>query len=143
MRTPRLACALVFAACSAGHSDAPIDGGSVADARRPDAGGGSSADAAPRKADAAPGSPDAAPADRDAGITGGDTYLPWEGGPAYYAGWSHGLPTDASFFPIAVFWQSAANADNFAAIGINTYVGFFSDDDLTALDQKSMHVVGD
>src|SRR5262249_40566533 len=34
-----------------------------------------------------------------------DTFLPWAGGPAYFAKWTHGLPSDADFFPIAVWLQ--------------------------------------
>ena len=51
----------------------------------------------------------------------GDTFLPWEGGPAYYAQWSHGPSSDPSFFPIAVWLQSPGNAPAYAAIGINTF----------------------
>ena len=126
MRRYLVGCPLIWAACA--------DPGAITS--HGDAGVTNTVDATTSRVDAAP-APDAGPSGN------GDTYLPWEGGPAYHAAWSHGLPTDPSFFPIAVFWQSAANADNFAAIGINTYIGFFNDGDIAALDQKSMHVIAD
>src|SRR5215475_983931 len=98
MRRTVLGCALVWGCADPGAITSRPDGG-VAPA-----------------IDAAGASPDAPGGD-------GDIYLPWEGGPAYYAAWSHGLPTDPNFFPIAVFWQNPANAEAFAAIGINTYIG--------------------
>ena len=118
----------------------------LTDARRADSmsppGDAASADA--RLADGA--SPDTGgTVDGTTGNDGatGDVYIPWEGGPAYWAKWPHSLPSDPNFFPVAVFWQSAVNADNFAAIGINTYIGAFDDAALTELDQKSMYVVTD
>src|SRR5271167_1407927 len=60
------------------------------------------------------GQPDSGPGPSDAG--NGDTYLAWEGGPAYYAHWSYGPPSDANYFPIAVWLQSASNAAAFKAI---------------------------
>ena len=35
-----------------------------------------------------------------------DTFIPWEGGPAYYAKWSNGPSTSPDFFPICVWAQS-------------------------------------
>jgi hypothetical protein len=55
----------------------------------------------------------------------GETLVPWAGGAAYYAGWSHGPSSDPSFFPIAVWLQSPARAGAYAAIGINQYVGLW------------------
>ncbi|HMK72615.1 MAG TPA: hypothetical protein VK454_04710, partial [Myxococcaceae bacterium] len=56
---------------------------------------------------------------------GGDAFLPWEDPPRVYAQWSHGLPADAGFFPIAVWLQSPSNAPAYEAIGINTFVGLW------------------
>src|SRR5215831_19373964 len=53
----------------------------------------------------------------------GDTYLPWEGGPEYYRGFSHGPPPDPTFFPISVWLQSPSNAGAYKAIGVNTFIG--------------------
>ena len=71
------------------------------------------------------GLPDSGPGPSDGGS--GDTYLAWEGGSAYYAHWSYGPPSDANYFPIAVWLQSASNAPAFKAIGINTYIGLSQD----------------
>lgn len=40
-----------------------------------------------------------------------------------YAGWTRGLPTDPSFFPIAVWLQLPSHATELSQIGINVYVG--------------------
>src|SRR5262245_9207898 len=40
----------------------------------------------------------------------GDQYGPWAGGAAYYAKWTHGPPSDPSFFPITVWLQSPSSA---------------------------------
>jgi hypothetical protein len=40
-----------------------------------------------------------------------------------YAGWSHGIPTDPSFFPIAVWLQGSWHASELAQLGVNIYVG--------------------
>lgn len=74
-------------------------------------------------ADSGPNASDAGPVDGG----NGDTYLPWEGGPAYYSRWSFGPPSNPNFFPIAVWLQSASNARAYRAIGINTYVGLSQD----------------
>jgi hypothetical protein len=42
-----------------------------------------------------------------------------------YAAWIHGPPTDPSFFPIAVWLQSPANAARYRDAGMNTYVGLW------------------
>ena len=45
-----------------------------------------------------------------AGAASEDEYLPWEGGPAYYAKWANGPRSDPDSFPIAVWLQSPNNA---------------------------------
>jgi hypothetical protein len=40
-----------------------------------------------------------------------------------YAGWSKGIPTDPSFFPIAVWLQQSFHAMELSGLGINIYVG--------------------
>jgi hypothetical protein len=40
-----------------------------------------------------------------------------------YAGWPRGIPTDPSFFPIAVWLQGSWHATELAQLGINIYVG--------------------
>ena len=51
--------------------------------------------------------------------------LPWFGGPAYYGAWTRGYPTDSSYFPLGVWMQNPANAERFAAVGVNHYVGLW------------------
>jgi hypothetical protein len=55
----------------------------------------------------------------------GDTYLPWAGGAAYYAKWTHGPPSDPSFFPLMVWLQDPSLTSQYKAIGINTFVGIW------------------
>ena len=93
------------------------------------------------RTDSGPGTPDAG--NLDAG--NGDTYLPWEGGAAYYH-WRAGPAADANYFPIAVWLQSASNAPAYRAIGINTYVGLSQDtsnEELTALKDAGMQTICD
>ncbi len=76
----------------------------------------------------------------------GDTYLPWEGGPAYYGRWRYGPPTDPNYFPIAVWLQSASNAPAYRSIGINTFVGLSQDTtnvELAALRDAGMQTICD
>ncbi|HVU51893.1 MAG TPA: hypothetical protein VHL80_14450, partial [Polyangia bacterium] len=60
-----------------------------------------------------------------AGVAAGDTYLPWAGGAAYYKKWTHGPPSDASFYPIMVWLQSPPNATRYKAVGINLFTGLY------------------
>jgi len=55
----------------------------------------------------------------------GDTYLPWAGGPAYFAKWTKGPPNDPKFFPIGVWLQSPPNAKRYKDVGINVFVGLY------------------
>lgn len=54
-----------------------------------------------------------------------DTFLPWAGGPAYYAKWTHGPPADENFFPIAVWLQSPSNATRYKNVGVNLFIGLW------------------
>ena len=66
----------------------------------------------------------------------GDTYLPWEGGPAYWAQWPHGPSSDPTTFPIAVWLQSPSNARAYRALGVNLFIGLYqgpTEDDLARL----------
>jgi hypothetical protein len=61
-----------------------------------------------------------------------------------YAAWSHGPPTDADFFPVAVWLQDAENAPKFQAIGINVYIGQWkgpTEEQLAALKQHGMKLI--
>lgn len=84
--------------------------------------------------------PDAGAPDGSAPATDGgerfaaDTFLPWAGGPAYYARWSRGPSTSPDFFPIAVWLQSPSRAADYEAIGVNTFVGLWDGPTAEAMD---------
>lgn len=69
----------------------------------------------------------------------GDIMAPWEGGPAYYAAWPNGLPTDENFFPIAVWLQTPQNtatATAYKEMGVNLHIGLWqgpTEDQLAAI----------
>ncbi|WP_394829617.1 hypothetical protein [Pendulispora albinea] len=114
---------IALAACSENASNAPPGG---------DADGGN--------ADAHGGHGDARP------DSGADSYGPWEDPPAYYARFPRGLPSDPSFFPIAVWLQNPDQAANYAAIGVNHFVGLWegpTDAQLTKLAKVPMPVLCD
>lgn len=54
-----------------------------------------------------------------------DTFLPWHGGPSYYSKWTHGIPADEDFFPIAVWLQSPSNANRYKNVGVNLFIGLW------------------
>jgi hypothetical protein len=61
-----------------------------------------------------------------------------------YARWSHGPPTDPSFFPVAVWLQNVRNAPAFKAAGVNVYVALYrgpSAEQLDALKAAGMKVI--
>jgi hypothetical protein len=76
--------------------------------------------------------------------TGGDDqYGPWAGGAAYYGAFLHGPPSDTSFFPILVWLQDPSMAKEYAAIGINLYIGLWegpTETQLSALKTAGMPV---
>jgi hypothetical protein len=60
-----------------------------------------------------------------------------------YAGWSRGIPTDPSFFPIAVWLQGSWHATELHNLGINIYVGNNGGtDSLMASDLATLHGLG-
>ncbi|HEY8088479.1 MAG TPA: hypothetical protein VIF09_11555 [Polyangiaceae bacterium] len=60
-----------------------------------------------------------------------------------YAGWSRGLPTDPSFFPVSVWLQGSWHATEMAALGINIYVGNNAGtDSLAASDLATLKAAG-
>jgi hypothetical protein len=126
-----LLAALLLSACSSATQDPLLDGGAV--------------DGGPSDS----GTPDAGAADggADGGdVVTGDTYLPWEGGPAYYAKWAHGPPSDPDHFPIAVWLQSPGSAEAYAEIGVNTFIGLWNgttDAELSTLAAAGMPVISD
>lgn len=58
--------------------------------------------------------------------------------------WTHGLPTDPNYFPIAVWLQGPQNAKRYQEAGINLYVGLWqgpTEKQLTDLKQAGMPVI--
>jgi hypothetical protein len=88
--------------------------------------GGASQDARP---------PSDASGQAGAGGIAGDTFLPWAGGAAYYKKWTHGPPSDPSFWPIMVWLQSPPNATKYKNVGINFFVGLYQGPTETQLTQ--------
>jgi hypothetical protein len=81
-----------------------------------------------------------------------DTYLPWEGGPAFYARYSLGPSSSPDYFTRAVWLQSPRRAAQFEAVGVNQYVGLWrgtvetergGEPKLPLLRQFKMPVMGD
>ncbi|MGD0129599.1 MAG: dockerin type I domain-containing protein [Terriglobia bacterium] len=54
-----------------------------------------------------------------------DVYLPWEGGPAYYAQFSLGPSSSQDYFMRAVWLQSPSKAGFYQAVGVNQFVGLW------------------
>jgi hypothetical protein len=70
--------------------------------------------------------------------------LPWFGGPIYYDDWSQGFPADPDYFPLGVWMQNPINAERFAAVGVNHYVGLWegpTDEQLSTAEEANMPVV--
>jgi hypothetical protein len=60
-----------------------------------------------------------------------------------YAGWSRGVPTDPTFFPIAVWLQLPSHATELANLGVNIYLGNnASTDPLIASDLATLKGLG-
>lgn len=57
-------------------------------------------------------------------VAQGDTFLPWEGGSAYYNQWPNGpSPSgDPGYFPIGVWYQNPSTAEGYKALGVNLFV---------------------
>jgi hypothetical protein len=81
-----------------------------------------------------------------------DVYLPWDGGPAYYAQFSSGPSASQDYFMRAVWLQSPRNAGSFQSVGVNQFVGLWDGTVevspkegpiLPLLRQYKMHVLGD
>jgi len=54
-----------------------------------------------------------------------DTYLPWEGGAAYYAQWSLGPPSSQDYCTRGVWLQSPWNAPLFEGVAVNQYIALY------------------
>src|SRR5450432_1938419 len=76
----------------------------------------------------------------------GDSYIPWHGGPAYFAQWRNGLSSDPGFFHLSVWLQTPTNAPRFKSVGINLFTGLWkgpTDDQMAALSMADMPVICD
>jgi len=54
-----------------------------------------------------------------------DTYLPWEGGSAYYRQWSLGPPSNQDYLTRGVWLQSPWNAPLFEGVAVNQYIALY------------------
>lgn len=69
---------------------------------------------------------------------------PVDGGTDYYARFAHGLPSDPSFFPVAVWFESVVDEAGISKdrdAGINTYVVLTADSDLRLLASHGMRAI--
>jgi hypothetical protein len=98
---------------SGAESGGPIPDGTAASL--PD--GSVPGDGASTRADGSSGTGDAAP------VGACVPAIPTVAWTSPYAGWSNGIPTDPSFFPIAVWLQGSWHATELAQLGVNIYVG--------------------
>ena len=70
--------------------------------------------------------------------------VPWT---SPYAGWSAGIPTTPTFFPIAVWLQQSSHATELSQLGVNIYVGNnagtdpLAASDLAALKKLGMYAI--
>lgn len=65
-------------------------------------------------------------------------------GNSSYSKWPNGPPSDAGFFPIAVWLQAPANAERYRKAGFNTYVGLWkgpTGEQLAALKKAGMRLI--
>jgi len=61
-----------------------------------------------------------------------------------FSQWENGLPSDPSYFPIAVWLQNPINASRFKSVGINLYVGLWkgpTEEQLKVLAEAGMPVI--
>jgi hypothetical protein len=131
MRPIVLAALVVTAGC--GSSKAGAGGG--------DGGPGGPVDASP---DTGSTVTDGGPQDGAASCAPAIPHLAWT---SPYAGWSRGVPTDPTFFPIGVWLQQSFHATELAGLGVNVYVGNNAGTDplmaadLTTLEQNGIYAI--
>ena len=69
-----------------------------------------------------------------------------DGGTGFYGKFSNGLPTSASFFPIAVWYESvitSSDVNTDKAAGLNTYIQLTDSSDLSLVRNAGMHAILD
>jgi hypothetical protein len=102
---------VVTAGCSSSKTSSRVDGGGT--------GGASASLDAGTEGGSIP-SDGGAPEDGAAACVPAIPSVAWT---SPYAGWSRGVPTDPTFFPIAVWLQQSFHATELAQLGVNVYVG--------------------
>jgi hypothetical protein len=135
---PRLRIVVTLAlscACTGSRSSAPSGpGGGV------DGGGAADAGGHPIGADGAP-----APTDGSVGDSAGSCVpsIPQTAWTSPYSSWSRGIPTDKTFFPIAVWLQGSWHATELSQLGVNIYVGNNAGTDpMAATDLATIKALG-
>jgi hypothetical protein len=109
------------------------------------ASGSAAASASPSPSSSASASPSAALATGAAAHGGSGAHLRQvDGAPGYYGKFAKPLPTDPTFFPIGVWFESVVSmhdADTDKAAGINTYVQLTDSSDMTIVRNAGMHAI--
>jgi hypothetical protein len=78
------------------------------------------------------------------GLPPGVTLRAIDGGDAYFSAWQNTLPTQLSFFPIAVWFESVLTAQDIdvdQAVGLNTYVVLTGNSDASLVSSGGMHYI--
>jgi hypothetical protein len=78
------------------------------------------------------------------GLPPGVTLRAIDGGDAYFSAWQNTLPTQLSFFPIAVWFESVLTAQDIdvdQAVGLNTYVVLTGNSDAPLIAARGMHYI--
>jgi len=79
-------------------------------------------------------------------IEGGDEYLPWYRGSAYYTKWSNSPVDDPSSWILAVWMQNPVNAARFHGVHMNVFTGLWNgptEEQLRTLADAEMGVIGE
>jgi hypothetical protein len=128
--SPWLVASFALAGCGGSSPESPSsDAGSQGqDDGTPPASGSPDASSGPVGGDggsAPPPPADAGPVTSDGGTkpSACAPTIPSVAWTSPYAAWSRGIPTDPSFFPIAVWLQGSWHATELAGLGVNIYVG--------------------
>lgn len=151
MVVPAVALAWLISGC--GSTGASSQGQDAAGGNGADAGGVSAEDGAAPTPDGS--GPDGAGSTADGSSSGGDAApikpcvpaIPSVAWTSPYAGFSNGIPTDPSFFPIAVWLQGSWHASELAQLGVNIYVGNnagtdpMAVSDLTTIKKLGMYAI--
>lgn len=116
------ACVSVLALALLSCSSSKTGQGEPADTGTGEHDSGSHKDGGSAKSDS--GAPPAKDSGGDALMTGACTpAIPVVAWTSPYAGWSRGVPSDTTFFPIAVWLQGSWHATEIAGLGVNIFVG--------------------